>query len=90
LNRPVADAGANTDEGGNMHTMLHDLYGMYDVKEDNYEPQPKVQGAEEHIVDDEPDRVMHKSTRTCLKRQTSHFTIRPYITNSMPLYTCTT
>ena len=39
-----------------MHAMLHDLFGMYDVREGNNEPQPGVQGAEEHIVDDEPDR----------------------------------
>jgi hypothetical protein len=34
--------------------------------------------------------VMHKSKMTCLKRQTSHFTIRLDIANLVPLYICTT
>jgi hypothetical protein len=55
LTRPAADAGASTDEGGNMHAMLHDLFGMHDVREGNNEPQPRVQGAEGHIVDNELD-----------------------------------
>jgi hypothetical protein len=55
LTQPPADAGASSDEGGNMHAMLRDLFGMHDVREDNYEPQPGVQGGEEQIIDDEPD-----------------------------------
>jgi hypothetical protein len=39
-----------------MHTMLHDLFGVHDVKEDNNESQLRVQGAEEPIVDDELDK----------------------------------
>jgi hypothetical protein len=38
-----------------MHAMLRDLFGMHDVREDNCEPQPRVQGDEEHLVDDEAD-----------------------------------
>jgi hypothetical protein len=38
-----------------MHSMLHDLFGMHNVKKDNYEPQPGVQGGEEQIMDDEPN-----------------------------------
>jgi hypothetical protein len=30
--------------------MLRDLFDMYDVREDNCEPHPGVQGDEEHIV----------------------------------------
>jgi hypothetical protein len=36
--------------------MLRDLFGMHDVREDNCEPQPEVQGDEEQIVDDEANR----------------------------------
>jgi hypothetical protein len=36
-----------------MHAMLRDLFDMHDVREDNCEPQPGVQGDEEHLVDDE-------------------------------------
>jgi hypothetical protein len=36
--------------------MLCDLFGMYDVREDNNKPQPGVQGVEKHIVDDKLDR----------------------------------
>ena len=39
-----------------MHAMLCDLFDVHDVREDNNESQPGVQGAEEPIVDDEPDR----------------------------------
>ena len=54
----VVDASASTEDvGANMHAMLRDLFGMHDVREDNNESQPGVQGAEEPIVDDEPDRV---------------------------------
>jgi hypothetical protein len=38
-----------------MQAMLHDLFGMHGVREDNCEPQPEVQGHEEHLVDDEAD-----------------------------------
>ena len=38
-----------------MHAMLCDLFGIHDVREDNNEPQPGVQGDEEHLVDDEAD-----------------------------------
>jgi hypothetical protein len=55
LNRSAVDAGASIDQGGNMHTMLCDLFGMHDVREDNCELQPEVQGDEEHIVYDEAD-----------------------------------
>jgi hypothetical protein len=39
-----------------MHAMLHDLFDMHDVREDDCEPQLEVQGDEEHIVHDEADR----------------------------------
>ena len=53
---PTADIGVSTkDVGGNMHAMLCDMFGVHDAREDNYEPQPRVQGGEEHIMDDEPD-----------------------------------
>jgi hypothetical protein len=38
-----------------MHAMLHDLFGMHDLREDNCEPQPRVRGHEEHLVNDETD-----------------------------------
>jgi hypothetical protein len=50
-NPQAADAGVSIDQGGNMHAMLHDLYGMHDVREDNCKPQPRVQGDEAHLVD---------------------------------------
>ena len=34
-----------------MYAVLRDLFGMHDVREDNYEPQPGVQ-----CGDNEPDR----------------------------------
>jgi hypothetical protein len=55
-NPPAADVGASTDQGGNMHAILRDLFGMHDVREDNCKPQPGVQGHEEYIVDDEANR----------------------------------
>ena len=86
-NPSAADAGASTDKVGNMQTMLCDLFGMHGVREDNSEPQPEVQGHEEHQLNDEADVgvTTGKSTRTCLKRQTVHFTIRPKIVNLVPL-----
>jgi hypothetical protein len=36
--------------------MLRDLFSVYDVRVDNNESQPGVQGVEEPIVDDELDR----------------------------------
>jgi hypothetical protein len=56
LTQLPADASANLDEGGNMHAMLRDLFGMHDVREDNYEPQLGVQCGEEQIMNDEPDK----------------------------------
>ena len=54
---PAADAGPSTEDvSDNMHAMLCDLFGVYDVSEDNNESQPRVQSDEEPIVDDEPDR----------------------------------
>jgi hypothetical protein len=41
-NRLAVDAGASIDQGGNMHTKLCGLFGIYDVKEDNCKPQPRV------------------------------------------------
>jgi hypothetical protein len=38
-----------------MYAMLRDLYGMHDVREDNCEPQPGVQGHEEYLVNDKAD-----------------------------------
>ena len=54
-NPPAANAGASTDQGAStyMHAILRDLFGMHDVREHNYEPQPGVQGHEEHLVNDE-------------------------------------
>jgi hypothetical protein len=38
LTRLTANVGANTEDvGGNMHAMLHDLFGVHDVREDNNE-----------------------------------------------------
>jgi hypothetical protein len=42
LTKLITNAGVSTYEGGNMHAILRDLFGIHDVKEDNYEPQPKV------------------------------------------------
>ena len=39
-----------------MHAMLCELFGVHDVREDNNESQLGVQGAEEPIVEDEPDK----------------------------------
>jgi hypothetical protein len=55
LNPPTANVSASIDQGGNMHTMFCDLFGMHTVREDNCEPQLGVQGDEEHLVDDEAD-----------------------------------
>jgi hypothetical protein len=39
-----------------MHAMLRNLFGVDDVKEDNYEPQRGgVQDGEEQLMDDEPN-----------------------------------
>jgi hypothetical protein len=43
LNQLVADAaGGSTKQGGDMHAMLHDAFGMHEVKEDNCEPEVVV------------------------------------------------
>jgi hypothetical protein len=56
LTRPTANAVASiVDVGGNIYTILHDLFCMHDVREDNNESQLGMQGVEEPIVDDEPD-----------------------------------
>jgi hypothetical protein len=68
LTRPAADAGASTDVGGNMHAMLRDLFGVHDVKEDNYKPQLGDQSAKEHIVDDEPNRGDAQKYEELLKK----------------------
>jgi hypothetical protein len=34
--------GGSTKQGGDMHTMLHDAFGMHKVREDNYEPEVVV------------------------------------------------
>ena len=65
-----ADAGASTEDvGGNMHAMLRDLFGVHDVREDNNKSQPRVQGAEEPIVDDEPDRGEAQKYDDLLKKE---------------------
>ena len=51
-----------------MHAMLRDLFGMHDVREGNNEPQPRVQVAEEQIVDDEPDRGDAQKYENLLKK----------------------
>jgi hypothetical protein len=51
-NPPAANAGASTDQGGNMQAMLCDLFGMHDVREENCEPHPEVHGHEENLADD--------------------------------------
>jgi hypothetical protein len=38
-----------------MHAMLRNLFGVDEVKEDNYEPQRGVQDGEEQLMDDEPN-----------------------------------
>jgi hypothetical protein len=38
-----------------MQAMLRDLLGVHDIREDSYEPQPRAQGGEEQIMDDEPN-----------------------------------
>jgi hypothetical protein len=56
LPRAAADAGPCTEDvGGNMQAILHDLFGVHDVREDINEPQPGAQGGEEQIMDDAPD-----------------------------------
>ena len=88
LTQPLPDACASTENvGGNMHAMLHDFFGMHDVREDENESQSKVQGAEEPIVDDEPDigdvqkyddllkkanKPLHKKTRHSKLSATVH------------------
>jgi hypothetical protein len=88
LPRPAADACANIEDvSGNMQTMLCDLFGMHDVKEDSYKPQPRAQGGEEQIMVDEPDtcdvqkyddllkkadKLLHKKTRHSKLSATVH------------------
>ncbi|XP_059441766.1 uncharacterized protein LOC132174075 [Corylus avellana] len=55
LNRSIVDAGESGEQGGNMLSLLRDLFGMHEVREDNCERQVKVEGEEEHIVHDEAD-----------------------------------
>jgi hypothetical protein len=48
LNRLATDAASgSTEQGGDMHAMLHDTFGMHEVGEDNCEPEVVVQGGEE-------------------------------------------
>jgi hypothetical protein len=54
LNCSATDAGVSIEQGRNMQAMLHNVFGMYDVREDSCEPQVVVQGDEE-IVDEEAD-----------------------------------
>jgi hypothetical protein len=51
-----------------MHVMLCDLFSMHDVREDNCEPQPKVQGDEEHIVYGEADGGDSQKSEDLLKK----------------------
>jgi hypothetical protein len=56
LNHPAADAAsASSEQGGNMHAMLCDVFGMHDVKGDNCESQVILQG-DEIFVDEEVDQ----------------------------------
>jgi hypothetical protein len=52
----------------NIHVMLLDLFEMHDVREDNNEPQPGVQGAEEHIANDEPNKGNAQKYKDLLKK----------------------
>ena len=52
-----------------MHAILRDLFDMHDVKEDNNEPQLGVQGAEKHIVDDEPNKGDEQKYEDLLKKE---------------------
>jgi hypothetical protein len=51
-----------------MQAMLHDLFGIHDVREDNNESQPEVQGVEEPIVDGETDRGDAQKYEELLKK----------------------
>jgi hypothetical protein len=69
LTRPAVDASASTEDvNGNMHAILRDLFGMHDVREDNNEPQLRVQGAEELIVDNEADKGNAQKYEDLLKK----------------------
>jgi hypothetical protein len=47
-NRSTTDAASgSTKQGGDMHSMLRDAFGMHKVREDNCEPKVVVQGSEE-------------------------------------------
>jgi hypothetical protein len=39
LTRLAVDMGPITDQSGNMHIMLRDVFGMHKVKKNNYKPQ---------------------------------------------------
>ncbi|XP_059461829.1 uncharacterized protein LOC132190807 [Corylus avellana] len=78
-NRPATDAvGGSSDQSGNMHAMLRDVFGMHDIREDNCESQVVVQGDEEIVVEeaDEVDvRKYHKllkEAKTLLYDRTKH------------------
>lgn len=48
LNRSAADvASGSTEQGGDMHSMLRDAFGMHEVREENCEPEVVAQGGEE-------------------------------------------
>jgi hypothetical protein len=41
-NHPASYAGSSIEQGGNMHTMLRDVFGTHNIREDNCEPQVVV------------------------------------------------
>jgi hypothetical protein len=53
LNRPATDtAGGSKEQGGDMHSMVRDVFGMHEVREENCEAEVVVQRGEE-IVNEE-------------------------------------
>jgi hypothetical protein len=47
-------ASGSTEQGGNMHAMLRDAFGMHEVREDNCKPEVMVQEGEEIGWNEEP------------------------------------
>jgi hypothetical protein len=52
LTTTSTDAGRSTEPGENMHEMLRDVFGMYDVSVDNCDPHVIGQGVKENVTEE--------------------------------------